>query len=95
MRGIRLASLLALVLALSGGFAAPGRLPPGPRVTTAIAWYQPAPEEQLRARRHVPHAPRFDRHHATPAPVATRFVRPAFVTHSLFRRPPPARRFAA
>jgi hypothetical protein len=95
MRGIRLASLLALVLALSGGFAAPGRLSPGSRVATSIAWYQAAPEEKQRASQQASHAQRFARIRNTPAPASTPFIRPAFVRHSLFQRPPPTRRFAA
>jgi hypothetical protein len=89
MRGIRLASLLALVLALSGGFAASTRPAPGPRVVTSIAWYQTSPAKRPGAQQplQVPDTKR-GRPAVPVSRVATR-VRPVYVTHSLFQRPPP------
>jgi hypothetical protein len=90
MRRLQIASLLTLVLALTGGFAAPSRPVEASRQVVSIAWLDATPAKTP-ARRHafqVPHvrwarasAPAF----IAPAPI----VRSAIVTHSLFQRPPP------
>jgi hypothetical protein len=93
MRRFQVASLLTLVLALTGGFAAPSRPAEASRLMVSIAWFEATPSKPP-ARRHAFQLPHIGRAHVTSplfvvhAPVH----RSALVTHSLFQRPPPESR---
>jgi hypothetical protein len=94
MRRLHLASLLALVLALTGGFAAPGPAARGTRLVASIVWFKNS-EVSAAENRNKQRLPRSVRYSGR-APVTKAFpvpYTPTFSTarrsHSLFQRPPP------
>jgi hypothetical protein len=90
MRRLQVASLLTLVLALTGGFAAPSRSADTSRVAVSIAWFEATPAKPP-ARRHAFQAPQTGSVRVSPVLVArTSIVPSALIAYSLFQRPPPA-----
>ncbi|HYN06652.1 MAG TPA: hypothetical protein VES67_04615 [Vicinamibacterales bacterium] len=90
MRRLRLASLFALVLALTGGFAAPTRPARSTQLVASIGWFQATPDKPP-SRPHTPpvrYSGRVRVTNAFPMPQAPAFS-PARLTHALFQRPPP------
>jgi hypothetical protein len=90
MRRLQVASLLTLVLALTGGFAAPSRPSEASRLVVSIGCFEATPSKPP-ARRHAFQVPQI-RWARVSAPVFIApppIVRSAIVTHSLFQRPPP------
>jgi hypothetical protein len=90
MRRLQAASLLALVLALTGGFAAPGRPVEASRQVVSIAWLDATPAKRP-ARRHTVQVPHVSRARASHVFIAHTPTSPSAPTaYSLFQRPPPA-----
>jgi hypothetical protein len=92
MRRIQVASLLTLVLALTGGFAAPSRPVEVSRLVVSIAWFDATPAKRP-ARRHTAQVQYVRRTHVSHAFIVhAPVIRPALTAYSLFQRPPPANR---
>jgi hypothetical protein len=92
MRRLQIASLLTLVLALTGGFAAPSRPVEGSRLVVSVAWLD-ATQAKRPARHHTAHVPHVRRIRVSqPFIVHAPIIRPALTAYSLFQRPPPASR---
>jgi hypothetical protein len=92
MRRFQVASLLTLILALTGGFAAPSRPVEASRLVVSVAWFDATPVKRPTR----PHAIQVS--HVSRARVSRVFIaqtpasRSAPITYSLFQRPPPANR---
>jgi hypothetical protein len=90
MRRLRLVSLLAVALALSGATAGPSRLVESTRLVASIARPDDAPER--RAEQRVSRAGRVPTVTSVSAlPSAPAPVRSLTLPHALFQRPPPTK----